>query len=185
MGTATISKNDETTTDTRYFPSSVTDVEHFAYAVRKHWAIENQTHWCLDVIFDEDASRARKDMSPLTVTNELERGTPPRRSSKGKAPGYSPKRGEAVYKAHRVNSCKPRKAESCKPFIARVVKQAREHKWSLDACCGYAKRQFLFNEQNCRIKQICSLPKDNLQPAYPRRHRELSRFLFKCTQIYS
>ena len=27
--------------------------------------------------------------------NELERGTPPRRSSKGKAPGYSPKRGEA------------------------------------------------------------------------------------------
>ena len=70
MGTATISKNDETTTDTRYFPSSVTDVEHFAYAVRKHWAIENQTHWCLDVIFDEDASRARKDMSPLTVTNE-------------------------------------------------------------------------------------------------------------------
>ena len=118
-------------------------------------------------------------------TTELERGTPPRRSSKGKAPGYSPKRGEAVYKAHRVNSCKPRKAESCKPFIARVVKQAREHKWSLDACCGYAKRQFLFNEQNCRIKQICSLPKDNLQPAYPRRHRELSRFLFKCTQIYS
>ena len=123
--------------------------------------------------------------APSTVTNELERGTPPRRSSKGKAPGYSPKRGEAVYKAHRVNSCKPRKAESCKPFIARVVKQVREHKWSLDACCGYAKRQFLFNEQNCRIKQICSLPKDNLQPAYPRRHRELSRFLFKCTQIYS
>ena len=39
----------------------------------------------------------------------MERGTPPRRSSKGKAPGYSPKRGEAVYKAHRVNSCKPRK----------------------------------------------------------------------------
>lgn len=67
MGTATISKNDETTTDTRYFPSSVTDVEHFAYAVRKHWAIENQTHWCLDVIFDEDASRARKDMSPLNL----------------------------------------------------------------------------------------------------------------------
>ena len=47
--------------------------------------------------------------APSIVTNELERGTPPRRSSKGKAPGYSPKRGEAVYKAHRVNSCKPRK----------------------------------------------------------------------------
>ena len=78
--------------------------------------------------------------------NELERGTPPRRSSKGKAPGYSPKCGEAVYKAHRVNNCKPRKADSCKPFIAWVVKQVREHKWPLDACCGYAKRQCLFSE---------------------------------------
>ena len=67
MVTATISRNDETTTDTRYFLSSVTDVEHFAYAVRKHWAIENQLHWCLDVIFDEDASRARKNMSPLNL----------------------------------------------------------------------------------------------------------------------
>ncbi len=51
MVTAAISKNDETTTDTRYFLSSVTDVERFAYAVRKHWAIENQLHWRLDVIF--------------------------------------------------------------------------------------------------------------------------------------
>lgn len=67
MVTATISKNDKTTTNTRYFLSSVTDVERFAYAVRKHWAIENQLHWCLDVIFDEDASRARKDMSPLNL----------------------------------------------------------------------------------------------------------------------
>ncbi len=24
-------------------------------------------HWCLDVIFDEDSSRARKDMSPLNL----------------------------------------------------------------------------------------------------------------------
>ena len=45
-----------------------------------------------------------------------------------------------------MNSCKPRKAESCKPFIAWVVKQVREHKWSLYACYGYAKRQFLFSE---------------------------------------
>ena len=27
-----------------------------------------------------------------------------------------------------MNSCKPRKADSCKPFIAWVVKQVREHK---------------------------------------------------------
>lgn len=29
--------------------------------VRSHWSIENQLHWILDVVFDEDASRARKD----------------------------------------------------------------------------------------------------------------------------
>jgi len=42
-------------------------VERFAYAVHKYWAIENQLHRCLDVIFDEDSSRVRKDMSPLNL----------------------------------------------------------------------------------------------------------------------
>lgn len=31
--------------------------------------------------------------APSTVTNELQRGTPPRKNNKGKAPGYSPKLG--------------------------------------------------------------------------------------------
>ena len=51
--------------------------------------------------------------APSTVSNELARGTPARKSNKGKAPGYSPKLGAAVYKAHRANSRKPRKADSC------------------------------------------------------------------------
>lgn len=51
----------------RYYITSLTDVDEFAYAVRKHWAVENQLHWCLDVIFNEDASRARKDNSPLNL----------------------------------------------------------------------------------------------------------------------
>ncbi len=59
MVTATISRGNETTTDARYFLSSVTDLERFAYAVRKHW--------CLDAIFNEDASKACKDMSPLNL----------------------------------------------------------------------------------------------------------------------
>lgn len=52
---------------TRYFITSLTDIGEFANAVRKHWSIENQLHWCLDVIFREDASRARKDKSPLNI----------------------------------------------------------------------------------------------------------------------
>jgi predicted transposase YbfD/YdcC len=32
--------------------------------VRSHWAIENQLHWVLDVVFDEDAQRSRKDNAP-------------------------------------------------------------------------------------------------------------------------
>lgn len=32
--------------------------------VRGHWAIENQLHWVLDVVFDEDRNRARKDHAP-------------------------------------------------------------------------------------------------------------------------
>lgn len=39
--------------------------------------------------------------SPTTVGNELKRGTPPHKSSKGRAPCYNAKRGEAVYRVNR------------------------------------------------------------------------------------
>jgi predicted transposase YbfD/YdcC len=32
--------------------------------VRSHWGIENQLHWVLDVLFDEDGGRTRKDNGP-------------------------------------------------------------------------------------------------------------------------
>jgi predicted transposase YbfD/YdcC len=51
----------------RYYITSLTDVNKFADSVRKHWSIENQLHWMLDVVFHEDASRARKDNSPLNM----------------------------------------------------------------------------------------------------------------------
>jgi len=58
---------EQTTTDYRYYLSSVTNLERFADAVRGHWAIENCQHWVLDVQFGEDAHRARKDHSPTNL----------------------------------------------------------------------------------------------------------------------
>jgi predicted transposase YbfD/YdcC len=34
---------------------------------RTHWGIENQLHWVLDVDFDEDAARSRKDNAPQNL----------------------------------------------------------------------------------------------------------------------
>jgi predicted transposase YbfD/YdcC len=64
---STVEEKGETRQETRYFITSLTDIESFAYAVRKHWSIENQLHWRLDVIFREDSARARKDNSPLNM----------------------------------------------------------------------------------------------------------------------
>ena len=67
MVRTTFEEKGKTRTNTRYFIASVTEVLEFARAVRKHWSIENQLHWCLDVILGEDASRAKKDSSPLNL----------------------------------------------------------------------------------------------------------------------
>ncbi|CAK0768807.1 hypothetical protein CCP3SC5AM1_580012 [Gammaproteobacteria bacterium] len=53
----------QTTTEHRYYLSTVMDLERFAEVMRGHWAIENCQHWVLDVQFGEDANRARKDFS--------------------------------------------------------------------------------------------------------------------------
>lgn len=55
--------NGQITEDLRYFITSLTNIEAFSGAVRKHWGIENSLHWCLDMTFREDYSRIRKDHS--------------------------------------------------------------------------------------------------------------------------
>ena len=82
--------------------------------------------------------------SPSTVANELRRGTPPRKSNKGRKPGYSAGHGEAVYKANRKHSRKHHRICRCAHFLRWVVKQFKEHKWSLDSCVGYARLHGLF-----------------------------------------
>ena len=85
--------------------------------------------------------------SPTTVVNELKRGTPPRKSSKGRKPGYSARRGEAAYKANRKRSRKPHRICHCTRFIRWIMEQVKEHKWSLDACVGYARLHRLFSAE--------------------------------------
>ena len=63
MVRSVVEKKGKVSEDTRYFISSLTDMETFAKAVRSHWGIENGLHWCLDIVFDEDHCRTRKDNS--------------------------------------------------------------------------------------------------------------------------
>ena len=64
----------KTTTQSRYFISSAPPVaSKMLEAVRSHWGVENSLHWVLDVVFDEDHSRVRKENAPqnLAVIRQL------------------------------------------------------------------------------------------------------------------
>ncbi|MDM8546741.1 ISAs1 family transposase [Candidatus Venteria ishoeyi] len=56
---------DKVTTERRFYITSLSsDAQRFGRAVRAHWGIENSLHWSLDVTFNEDYSRIRKDNGP-------------------------------------------------------------------------------------------------------------------------
>jgi predicted transposase YbfD/YdcC len=51
--------------ETRYYLSSLpNDARLLNQAVRSHWGVENSLHWVLDVTFDEDRSRIKKENAP-------------------------------------------------------------------------------------------------------------------------
>jgi len=84
--------NGQPTLERRYYLSSLpSDIQRFAKAVRGHWAIENQLHWVLDVVFGEDQSRARTEQAAENLAamrrlavNLLRKDTQCKRSIKGK-----------------------------------------------------------------------------------------------------
>lgn len=56
---------EKTEIKTRYYLSSRRmDAKAFLKAKRSHWGIENGLHWVLDIAFDEDHCRVRKDHAP-------------------------------------------------------------------------------------------------------------------------
>ena len=57
--TSTVEYKGRITVETRYFLTSLTNINDFSRAVRAHWGIENHLHWHLDVTFGEDSSKVR------------------------------------------------------------------------------------------------------------------------------
>jgi predicted transposase YbfD/YdcC len=56
---------DKSEVQTRYFITSLdSDAEKILKVKRSHWGIENRLHWVLDIAFNEDHSRVRKDNAP-------------------------------------------------------------------------------------------------------------------------
>ena len=56
------------TSDYRFYISSLgRSADAFVTMIRQHWDIENKLHWSLDVTFNEDRCRIRKDYAPENV----------------------------------------------------------------------------------------------------------------------
>ena len=74
MTEATVERGGKTTVTRHYHLSSrrLSPADYLA-AARAHWTIENGLHWVLDVVFDEDQARNRKDHGPenLAILRKL------------------------------------------------------------------------------------------------------------------
>jgi predicted transposase YbfD/YdcC len=55
---------EEQSCEDRYHITSLTGAKRILKSVRSHWGIENELHWTLDLAFDEDRCRVRKDHGP-------------------------------------------------------------------------------------------------------------------------
>jgi predicted transposase YbfD/YdcC len=55
---------EDKSSEDRYHIASIAGAKRVLGAVRSHWGIENELHWILDIAFDEDRCRVRKDHGP-------------------------------------------------------------------------------------------------------------------------
>jgi len=59
---------EKTSVEKRYYLTShAPDAEKLQKLIRQHWAIENSCHWVLDVVWNEDGSRIRKENAAENV----------------------------------------------------------------------------------------------------------------------
>lgn len=61
---------DKVSEDTHYYISSLplsAGAKKVAHAIGSHGSVENNLHWSLDVAFNEDACRVRKDEGPANL----------------------------------------------------------------------------------------------------------------------
>lgn len=66
-------RNGKLVKETRFYISSLPpNAKDLLEAVRKHWSVENNLHWSLDVSFNEDKSRV-KDKNAATILAALRR----------------------------------------------------------------------------------------------------------------
>lgn len=57
------------TSEIRYYIGSKPGkAKEYARYIRGHWGIENSLHWVLDMVYDEDRNRTRKDHGPENLT---------------------------------------------------------------------------------------------------------------------
>ena len=55
---------EEKSGEDRYPIASIAGAKRILWAVRSHWGVENELHCVLDIAFDEDRCRVRKDHGP-------------------------------------------------------------------------------------------------------------------------
>lgn len=59
----------KTTQEVRYYLSSLSgNARKMLRSIRSHWGVENSLHWVLDVAFNEDDCRIRKDHAPVNFS---------------------------------------------------------------------------------------------------------------------